>query len=213
MTSAVPVVRAQAASASLGLQLVAGVDHHVHRLVEQRRPVLGRDEILDRRHAARRVDVAYARRASACALAMPSVEPSACTWRLMFDSATWSRSISTSARDSTARQRLDRPRADAAESDDRDARGAQSRVGGIAVEAAQAAEAALEVRGVDGRRLALRFSDANRSRPAWAASDFGYAFTSSSSVLRAALASFSSIWQLASDKQRLGRARAVGRAR
>ena len=35
------------------------------------------------------------RSARACVLAWPSVRPSACTWRLMFDSATWSRSNST----------------------------------------------------------------------------------------------------------------------
>ena len=37
------------------------------------------------------------RAASASTLAMPSVLPSACTWRLTFDSATWSRSTSVSA--------------------------------------------------------------------------------------------------------------------
>ena len=47
--------------------------------------------------------------------------------------------------DAAARQRLGRPRADAAEADDGDVRGADARVAGIAVQAAQAAEAALEV--------------------------------------------------------------------
>ena len=70
---------------------------------------------------------------------------SAWTWRLMFDSATWSRSIRVSAATPL------RASASAAHEptppmpDDGHARGADARVRGIAVQAAQAAEAALEV--------------------------------------------------------------------
>ncbi len=117
---------------------------------------------------------------SASTLAMPSVLPSACTWRLTFDSDTWSRSISVSARDAAARQRLRGPRADAADTDDGDVRGANARIGAVAIQAAQAAEAALEVgvvaRDRDGRGAGRRrrhLSDASRSRPACAASERG----------------------------------------
>ena len=41
----------------LGLDLVAGVDQHIHRLGQQRRPVGGLDEFLDLQHPAARVDV------------------------------------------------------------------------------------------------------------------------------------------------------------
>ena len=109
--------------------------------------------------------------------------------------------------DAAARQRLGRPRADAAEADDGDAGGAHARVAGVAVEAAQAAEAALEigvvVAGGDGATRQRRPAPASFQRrqpsrvPACAASDFGYVLIRSSIVLRAALVSFSSAWQLA----------------
>ena len=47
--------------------------------------------------------------------------------------------------DAAARQRLGGPRADAADADDGDVRRADARVAGVAVEPAQAAEAALEI--------------------------------------------------------------------
>ena len=94
------------------------------------------------------------RSASARTLAMPSVEPSACTWRLMFDSATWSRSISISpatpqrasastAHDPTPPRPTTATRACA-----------QPRVPRVAVQPAQAAEAALEI-GVARDRVQL----------------------------------------------------------
>ena len=94
----------------------------VHRLRQQRRPVVRRRRT--RRPRARRSRGGCRRCARAAPAPWPAraCAPSAWTWRLMFDSATWSRSISISARDAAARQRLGGPRADAAEADDRDTR-------------------------------------------------------------------------------------------
>jgi hypothetical protein len=87
-------------------------------------------------------------------------------------------------RDAAAGQRFGRPRTDAADADHGDPRGANAQVGGIAIQAAQAAEAALEVGLADVGRGSLEhepcagpglahFSEARRSLPACAASDFG----------------------------------------
>ena len=122
--------------------------------------------------------------------------------------------------DAAARQGLGRPRADAAEADDGDVGGANARVAAIAVQAAQAAEAPLEVglvvaQGDDGNagRRRRHRSAASLSRPACAASDFGYALSRSSIVLRRGLGVLELGLAVGDGEHRLGRARAVGGAR
>jgi hypothetical protein len=84
------------------------------------------------------------RSASAAPWPGPACGPSACTWRLMLDSATWSRSTST-RRPRRSAPAPRRPRTPRRPADHGHAQRAQARVAGIAVQAPQAAEAALEV--------------------------------------------------------------------
>ena len=123
--------------------------------------------------------------------------------------------------DAAAGQRLDGPRADAAQTDDGHARGTHVRIAAGAVQALEAAEAALEIRvvrrGDGGRRCGdagseAHFKDDRRSRPATAASDFGYVFIRSVSVALAARMSRSSIWQLATASSASGARACVGAA-
>src|SRR5204862_3466968 len=166
-------------------------------------PVRLVDELLDRRHRAARMDVGDSRREG---VGLGHAERAAKRLHLPID-VRLGDVIEVDDRqsgDAAARERLDGPRADAAQADDNDVRGADARIAGVAVEAAQAAEASLEIRlalgdggeGHAGRRRRHR-SAASLSRPACAASDFGYALSRSSIVLRAALVSLSSAWQLA----------------
>ena len=147
----------------------------------------------------------------ASTLAWPSVLASAWTWRLMLDSATWSRSISVSSADAAARQRLGGPGADAADADHRHVRGADGRGAVHAVEALEAAEAALQVGGLvqvrHGRRVRAPLS-AGAQPFAGRAGGLGLRVGLDQVVerRRAPALSFSSIWQLAIDSTASGRA-------
>ena len=82
---------------------------------------------------------------SASILGWPMVSVRAWIWRLMFDSATLSRSIRVSMADRAPRQRFDDPGADAADADHANMRRAKTCQRTLTVEAADAAETALEV--------------------------------------------------------------------
>ena len=88
------------------------------------------------------------------------------------------------------------------EDPDGDMRGADALGAGHAIQPLQTAKAALQI----GRLLRrhAHFRRARRSLAAAAASDCGYTRIRSSSVLRAARVSFSSIWQLAIDNAASG---------
>ena len=143
------------------------------------RPVGLVDELLDSRHGAAGVDVGDARRER---VDLGHAERAADRLDLAVD-VRLGDVVEVDQRqrgDAAARQRLDRPRADAAEADDDDVRGADALVAGIAVQATQAAEAPLEIGFAfvdrEGRHAGERRrhrSAASLSRPACAASDFG----------------------------------------
>ena len=128
----------------LRAHLIAGVDQHVDRARQQRGPVVLIDELFDRVDDALGVNVEHALAQGDC-LGLP--ERRAHRLHLPVDVRLGHMVEVDQGQcgDTAAGQSLGCPRADAAEPDDRDSRGAQSRIAGVAVQTPQAAEAALEI--------------------------------------------------------------------
>jgi hypothetical protein len=95
-TSGRPSRRLQAAIAALAWTWSQASIKTIHRRGQERGPVGRADEVFHTPNTSHPGWMAAMRSRSACTLAWPSVCSSACTWRLMLDSATWSRSKSTS---------------------------------------------------------------------------------------------------------------------
>ena len=158
MTSGVPLWRDQAASTAFARTLSQASITACAGRGSSVGPVARVDELLDRRDRAARVDVG-----DACAqrLDLGHAERGAERLHLAVD-VRLGDLVEVDQRqrgDAAARQRLGGPRADAADADDGDVRRADPRIGGVAVEPAQAAEAAFEV-GVVAARPAARAAPA-----------------------------------------------------
>ena len=163
----------------LGTHLIAGVDQGIHRARQQGRPVGLIDEFFDRYQTAARVNVDQPL-AQGERLGLP--DGAAGGLYLPVDVAFGDVvQIDEGQRShATSRERFSRPRADTAQADERHACAAQLLVAGTAMEPPQATKPALEIRITTVRiwLIALsgplaHLSEARRSLPATAASEFG----------------------------------------
>ncbi len=148
----------------LGAHLIAAVDQTVEiGAADQGGPVVGFDELLDDPHRTAGVDVGDAL-AQRLGLGHADRRPQGLDLTVDIGFGNLIEVDQRQLGRATASQRFDCPRADATQTHDREARGTQPLIGRIAVQAAQASEAPLQI------SLELirghHFSAASRSLPA-----------------------------------------------